>query len=1042
MAQKRFTSSSICLFLCLFALSAGAKTNSGYSSHIAFTENKGQITDQFYKPRTDIRFGINTNSGLNIFIGPDAIHYQFSETITQGTTGLSIPGVPGYLTGCTTRASYTMYRMDVELQGANKNALALPGEQQASYANYFVGGAAYKAVHSYNKITFKEVYPHIDWVLYFQGNALKHEFVVKQGGRISDIQLKYKGATKLVVAADGSLVATTPQGTITELAPKCFDANGAEIKSSYHLKDSILTYNVANYSGTLTIDPNLQWATYFGGDKEDGGTKAAVDAAGNLFVGGNTKSLTNIATTGAYQTTIAGNTDAFIAKYNSNGTLLWASYYGGEKNDFVGGLATDAMGNVFISGQTGSSTGIATAGAYQPALADTGTYPGGPPLNDGYIAKFDNNGVLQWATYFGGVSADMANSIATDALGNIFCTGLTFSQYGIATPGAYQTTFTLGLPLGAGSEAFIAKFTNAGGLLWATYYGGPDLDLGIGAATDRWGNVFISGFTKSMSGIATTGAHQATEGDGGDYNDGFLAKFSPAGNLLWGTYYGGNWFDVAVSVATDTAGNSFLAGFTTSTTNISTAGAHQDYYYPSSGYDCFLAKFDGSGTRQWGTYYGGNGMDAIGGVTTDTFGHVYITGGTGSVVNIATPGAYQDHLNVDDAPTGSFGGDAFISDFSSTGTLLWGSYYGGMSSDGGSGIAVDGAHHVYICGSTYSASGVASFNAYQPYADDSGSAFVARFNFCETPVVSAITGDSIVCTGSTISLSNSTASGEWLTVNTNANVNPAGIVTGITPGTDSVVYTVANACGNTYIFHPVMVGPYAGSITGIGSICQGAGTFLNDVIPGGTWSSAGTSIVTVTPEGFVTGLSGGIDTILYSITNACGTATALAYMEVRPLPNPGVISGSDTICIGHILELTDTVTDGEWTATNSNLSITFSGIITGATAGTDSVIYTVSNACGPASTVKVIEVINCPDGVNTLSTSVPAISIFPNPASDNITLSGNVAIRNVIIHDIAGRELLAANYDAKEVMIDLSHFSNGLYLLSVNGLYQFKIIKH
>jgi hypothetical protein len=661
MSQKRFTSSSICLFLCLLTLGASAKNNNkinnGYgSSHLAFTENKGQITDQYHKPRTDIRFGINANSGLNIFIGPDALHYQFSATLTQGTTGLSVPGVPGYLTGNTIRASYNMYRMDVELQGANKNALAIPGEQQASYTNYFVEGIACKTVHSYNKITFKEVYPHIDWVLYFQGNALKHEFVVKQGGRPSDIQLKYKGATKLFIAADGSLEATTPQGTITELAPKCIDGNGAAIKSSYHLKDSMLTYNVANYSGTLTIDPNLQWATYFGGEKEDAGTKAAVDAAGNLFVGGNTKSLTNIATTGAYQTTIAGNTDAFIAKYNSNGTLLWASYYGGEKNDFASGLATDATGNVFISGQTGSSTGIATAGAYQPALADSGTYFDGSPLNDGYLAKFDNSGVLQWATYFGGVSSDIANSIATDATGNIYCTGMTHSQHGIATPGAYQTAFTLGLPLGVGSEAFIAKFTNAGSLLWATYYGGPDMDLGIGTATDRWGNVLISGFTKSMSGIATPGAHQATEGDGENYNDAFLAKFNAAGNLLWGTYYGGNSFDVSIGVATDTAGNSFLAGFTTSTTNIATAGAHQDYYYPSGGYDCFLAKFDVSGNRQWGTYYGGNGMDVIGGVATDTFGHVYITGSTGSIINIATPGAYQEHLNSDDAPTGTFWG--------------------------------------------------------------------------------------------------------------------------------------------------------------------------------------------------------------------------------------------------------------------------------------------------------------------------------------------------------------------------------------------------
>jgi hypothetical protein len=389
-----------------------------------------------------------------------------------------------------------------------------------------------------------------------------------------------------------------------------------------------------------------------------------------------------------------------------------------------------------------------------------------------------------------------------------------------------------------------------------------------------------------------------------------------------------------------------------------------------------------------------------------------------------------------------FGGDAFVSDFSSAGALLWASYYGGPSGDGGSGIAVDGAHHVYICGGSYSTSGIATFNGYETHANDSGSVFAARFNFCETPVVNAITGDSIVCAGSTIPLSNSTAGGAWMVVNTNATVSPAGIVTGVTPGTDSIVYTVANACGNTYIFHPVIVGPYAGSITGMASICQGAGTFLNDFIPGGTWSSAGTGIVTVTPEGFVTGLSGGTDTILYTITSACGTAIAQAPMEIRPLPNPGIINGPDTICIGHIVELSDTVAGGVWAATNSNLYITFAGVITGATAGTDSVIYTVSNACGPASTTKVIEVVNCPEGVNTLSATASAISIFPNPASDHVTLSGTLKIHNVVINDLAGRVLFTGYYDEKEIVLDLSRFSNGMYLLRVNNLYQFKIIKH
>ena len=111
---------------------------------------------------------------------------------------------------------------------------------------------------------------------------------------------------------------------------------------------------------------------------------------------------------------------------------LWASYYGGSDFDAAENITTDVFGNVYITGETASLTGIASGGAYQ--TANGGGY-------DAYVVKFNQFGVRQWATYFGGTGSDYSYGVKTDGVGNVYITGYTSSQNGIATPGAYQTNF-------------------------------------------------------------------------------------------------------------------------------------------------------------------------------------------------------------------------------------------------------------------------------------------------------------------------------------------------------------------------------------------------------------------------------------------------------------------------------------------------------------------------------------------------------------------------------------------------------------------------
>ena len=173
--------------------------------------------------------------------------------------------------------------------------------------------------------------------------------------------------------------------------------------------------------------------------------------------------------------------------------LLWATYFGGDSSIFGGSSAVDDSGNVYLAGWTYSTKGVATNGAYQ-TLGDSIS-------GDDYLAKFNSNGTLLWATYYGGESRDVVSALGIDKSGNVYMTGNTSSKSSIATKGAYQTSYS-----GKAYCGFVAKFSPTGSLLWGTYYGGANETGGDALAIDSSGNIYISGLTNCTSGISTPGA--------------------------------------------------------------------------------------------------------------------------------------------------------------------------------------------------------------------------------------------------------------------------------------------------------------------------------------------------------------------------------------------------------------------------------------------------------------------------------------------------------------------------------------------------------
>ena len=264
-----------------------------------------------------------------------------------------------------------------------------------------------------------------------------------------------------------------------------------------------------------------------------------------------------------------------------------------------------------------------------------------------------------------------------------------------------------------------------------------------------------------------------------------------------------------------------------------------------------------------------------------------------------------------------------------------------------------------------------------------------KIELMPAPTAGTISGPTSVCVGSNATLSESVSGGVWSSATTSiATVTSAGVVTGVATGTDSIAYTVTNACGVSAVKKygiTVTTAPVAGTISGGTTVCTGSTLSLVDGAGGGTWSSLSTSLATVTAVGLVTGVAAGIDTIEYSVTNGCGTATAKYAVTVSAGPGAGTISGTTTFCAGATSSLTDGVSGGTWTSTNNSIAtVNSSGLVTGVAAGTDTIYYSVTSGCGTTSASSILT-INALPNAGTITGAVTMCTGTTTSLSDGVS---------------------------------------------------------
>jgi beta-propeller repeat-containing protein/HYDIN/CFA65/VesB family protein len=333
----------------------------------------------------------------------------------------------------------------------------------------------------------------------------------------------------------------------------------------------------------------LIYSTYIGGNDSENGAGIAVDSSGNANVAGQTCSA-NYPVANAFQPLYAGNCDAFISKLNAAGSgLVYSTYVGGTQPDAAYAIAVDSLGAAFITGATCSDAGDFPL---KNSLEDENAGPPDFPC-DAFVAKTGPDGVLAYSTFLGDTGQDAGYGITVDSQGFAYITGFTASQNFLITQGALDTTCgTDGTcnPDSGGhprADAFVTKLSVEGSaLVYSTFLGGSNVDIGYGIAVDINGNAYVTGATQSTD-FPMANPEQAAFGGGP--RDAFVTKLNAAGSgLIFSSYLGGADDDAGNGIAVDSNHNMYVTGSTSSNNFPTTAGAFQPANAGSG--DAFVTK--------------------------------------------------------------------------------------------------------------------------------------------------------------------------------------------------------------------------------------------------------------------------------------------------------------------------------------------------------------------------------------------------------------------------------------------------------------------
>jgi photosystem II stability/assembly factor-like uncharacterized protein len=461
------------------------------------------------------------------------------------------------------------------LVGADAQAQATGLGELPGTINHFVGRDPERwriGSQAFARVRFAAVYPGVNMVYYGRAGQLEYDFNVAPGASYRAIRWRFDGARRVRLDATGDLILETPAGQIRHRRPIAYqDVSGArrEVACRFVLRRS----------------------------HEVGFAVGFYDRSRPLVI---------------------------------DPVLDFAALLGDAA---AASVAVDAAGNIYLAGSVYSACLPSTPGAVQPSYAGGNTCFN---CRDAFVTKLDpSSTTIIYSTYLGGSDLDDALAIAVDASGNAYVTGQTGSKNFPVTPEAFQIDL-----FDQSLDAFVTKLNPSGtALVYSTYLGGHVEDQATAIAVDASGNAYVGGSTRS-SNFPTRNAVQSQfrggtclSGDAAFFcHDAFIAKFDPAGALVYSTFVGGNGEDHITGLAVDASANVYATGMTTSSDFPTTARAFQTSYRGDPGFsDAFVLKLNAAGSAfVYSTYLGGAGADVARGIALNAAGEAYITGSTGS----------------------------------------------------------------------------------------------------------------------------------------------------------------------------------------------------------------------------------------------------------------------------------------------------------------------------------------------------------------------------------------------------------------------------
>ncbi len=606
----------------------------------------------------------------------------------------------------------------VRLAGANPAAVFTGAAPLSARENFFLGrdpSRWRRNVPTYRRILARHVYPGISLAYYARHRHLEYDFDLAPGANPARIRLVLRrlgpphSYLRPGIAPNGDLLLDAGAATVRLLRPIVYQLSAAGhrriIAGRYVIHHSGrvgFALGPYDHSRRLVIDPVLAFSTYLGGSGAlFGGDYAhaiATDASGNIYVAGRTLSADFPTTTGAYQTRCdgclygpGGTQSAYVAKLSPKGSLLYATFLGGTGYASARAVAVDAAGNAYVAGATSATDFPTTPGALQT------TMPGGTGNEIGFVTKLDSSGsALVYSTYFGSTAPasslpDQVNAIAVDSSGQAYVVGETPSPSFPTTSGAFQPSF----PAVAGNaSAFVSKLNPTGsGLIFSTYLGGSFTGALSAVALDSAGDAYVAGWSYALDFPTTPGALQ--RGAYGPYSSGgveqgVVAKFSPAGSLIYSTYLGTPFGDAIPAIAADPSGAAYVTGSDNGSFPVTIASSQ------TSG--IFVAKLHPAGCALLASRYVAPAPGGSDSIALNSAGDIYVAGSEPS----ESVGSYAvSPLQPD---LSRFGGQTglLVELDPSEQSILFLTAFGGSSTDGTQAIALDPSGNVDIVGDTTS----------------------------------------------------------------------------------------------------------------------------------------------------------------------------------------------------------------------------------------------------------------------------------------------------------------------------------------------------